>query len=157
MQSPEEHKIQLLYIDDEVNNLTGFKANYRREFDVYTAESAAQGRAILEERPIHVLITDHRMPVMTGVEFLQSIKDEHPYPMRILLTGYTDIETVIDAVNKGNIYQYVKKPYDIDDLRMMIKNAYEVFRLRADNEKLTLDLLNANKKLEFLARQSLIS
>ena len=97
------------------------------------------------------------MPVMTGVEFLQSIKDEYPYPMRILLTGYTDIETVIDAVNKGNIYQYVKKPYDIDDLRMMIKNAYEVFRLRADNEKLTLDLLNANKKLEFLARQSLIS
>jgi response regulator RpfG family c-di-GMP phosphodiesterase len=153
----ENAKIKILYIDDEVNNLSAFKANFRRIYDVYTAESAAEGRKILETTEIEIILTDQRMPEMTGVEFLESIVKEFPNPIRILLTGYTDMQALIDAVNKGQIYRYLNKPWNEDELKMYITQAYEVYSLRKENTELTKSLLQANKQLEFMLRQKLLS
>ncbi len=152
-----DEKIQVLYVDDEVNNLHSFKAAFRRDFMVFTAESAKDGLKILEEENIDIIITDQRMPEMTGVEFLESIIPHYPEPIRILLTGYADIQAVIDAINKGQVYHYVTKPWDEDQLRNIINKVYEVFALRAENRELVKSLLRANEQLEFLLRQRLLS
>lgn len=154
---PTEEKIKILYVDDEENNLTSFKANFRRVYDIFTASSAEEGRRLLETNDIEVIITDQRMPGMTGVEFLESIIVDFPDPMRILLTGYTDIQALIDAVNKGQIYRYMTKPWNEEEMKMFIRQAYEVYSLRKENKVLTKSLLQANKQLEFLLRQKLLS
>lgn len=153
----QDQRINVLYIDDEVHNLTSFRASFRRMFNVFTAESAEEGRTIIEFQNIHVILSDQRMPKMTGIEFFESIKDEHPDPIRILITGYTDINAVIDAINRGQVYKYLTKPWNEEDVRIYIDKAFEVYRLRKDNIKLTNSLIDVNVKLEFLARQSLLS
>jgi response regulator RpfG family c-di-GMP phosphodiesterase len=153
----ETEKIKILYIDDEVNNLSAFKANFRRLYEIHTAESAAEGRKILETTEVDIIITDQRMPEMTGVEFLESIIKDYPEPIRILLTGYTDMQALIDAVNKGQIYRYIPKPWSEHELKMFIAQAYEVYSLRKENKELTKSLLQANKQLEFMLRQKLLS
>jgi response regulator RpfG family c-di-GMP phosphodiesterase len=112
---------------------------------------------ILEREPIHVILSDQRMPKMTGIEFFESIQNIYPDPIRILMTGYTDINAVIDAINLGQVYKYLTKPWIEDDVKIFVEKAYEVFKLRKDNIDLTNKLLDVNKKLEFLARQSLLS
>ncbi len=153
----EKDKITILYVDDEVNNLKAFKATFRRDYKIYLAESADEGRDILLQQDIDVIITDQRMPKENGVDFLESIIPMHPDPMRILLTGYTDIQAVIDAINKGKVYHYLTKPWEEDYLRTVVKNAFEVYSLRRENKQLTDSLLKANDQLEFLLRQNLLS
>lgn len=155
MESPE--KISILYVDDELNNLQSFKAAFRRDFKVFIASSGMEGLNILSKNEVHVIVTDQRMPGMTGVEFLVKVLEEYKDPVRILLTGYTDINAVIDAVNKGHIYYYLSKPWDEQQLKIVIKNAYEIFRLRKENQDLIEKLVDANNQLEFLLRQKLIS
>ncbi|AEL24690.1 response regulator [Cyclobacterium marinum] len=153
----EKNKIRILYVDDEVNNLKAFKATFRRDYKIFLADSADEGRDILLQEDIDIIITDQRMPKENGVDFLESIIPMHPDPMRILLTGYTDIQAVIDAINKGKVYHYLTKPWEEDYLRTVVKNAYEVFSLRKENKQLTDSLLKANDQLEFLLRQNLLS
>lgn len=150
-------KISILYVDDEINNLNSFKAAFRRDFKVLLASSGQEGLALLEEHVVHVIITDQRMPEMTGVDFLIEVLKKYTDPIRILLTGYSDINAVIDAVNKGHIYYYLNKPWDEQQLKIIIKNAYEIFRLREENKELMTQLIDANSQLEFLLRQKLIS
>lgn len=146
--------INVLYVDDELHNLNSFKAGFRRLFNIFTAESALEGRKILETENIHVIITDQRMPVMTGIEFLESIIPDFPDPIRILLTGYADINAVIDAINRGQVYKYIQKPWMDEDLRINIEKAFEIYSLRKENRELTQQLILANKQLEFLLRQN---
>ncbi|MEJ2903258.1 response regulator [Pedobacter panaciterrae] len=146
--------INVLYVDDELHNLNSFKAGFRRLFNIFTAESALEGRKILEAENIHVIITDQRMPVMTGIEFLESIIPDFPDPIRILLTGYADINAVIDAINRGQVYKYIQKPWMDEDLRINIEKAFEIYSLRKENRELTQQLILANKQLEFLLRQN---
>jgi response regulator RpfG family c-di-GMP phosphodiesterase len=153
----QSEKINVLYIDDEQHNLVSFKASFRRIFNVYTAETAEEGAKLLDQHDIQVILSDQRMPKMTGIEFFESIKDSHPQPIRILITGYTDINAVIDAINRGQVYKYLTKPWNEEDVRNFVEKAFEVYRLRKENEILTNKLLDANKKLEFLARQNLLS
>jgi YesN/AraC family two-component response regulator len=124
---------------------------------VFTAESAEEGRKILEKIEIHVILSDQRMPGMTGIEFFESILETFPSPIRILITGYTDINAVIDAINRGQVYKYLTKPWNENDIRIFVDKAYEVYKLRKENYELTHKLLDANDKLEFLARQNLLS
>ena len=145
--------INVLYVDDEVYNLTAFRAGFRRLFNIFTAESAAEGIKILRTEEIHVIVTDQRMPVTTGIEFLESIIPEFPEPIRILLTGYADINAVIDAINKGQVYKYIQKPWSDTDLIMNIEKAFEIYTLRKENRELTERLIIANKQLEYLLRQ----
>ncbi|SHO64172.1 MULTISPECIES: response regulator [Algoriphagus] len=157
MEKKSEEKIRILYVDDEENNLQAFKATFRRDFKIFLAISAKEGREVLEKEEIDIIITDQRMPEQTGVEFLESIIPIHPNPIRVLLTGYTDIQAVIDAINKGQVYHYLTKPWEEDYLRTVIKNAFEVYTLRKENERLTQSLIKANDQLEFLLRQNLLS
>ena len=157
MENQPDEKIKILYVDDEENNLQAFKATFRRDYKIFLAISAKEGEEILAREEIDLIITDQRMPEKTGVEFLESIIPIHPKPIRLLLTGYTDIQAVIDAINKGQVYHYLTKPWEEDYLRTVIKNAFEVYALRRENERLTGALLKANEQLEFLLRQNLLS
>ncbi len=152
-----QDKLTLLYVDDEVNNLKSFKAAFRRDFKIFTAESGAEGRKILEQQNISIVLTDQRMPFMTGVEFLESIVPDYPETIRILITGFSDIQAVIDAINKGRIYHYVQKPWDETYLKNIISNAFETHQLRKENKFMMDQLKLSNEQLEFLLRQEMLS
>lgn len=149
--------IRVLYLDDEPHNLTAFKASFRRDFTVFITESVEEARKILRENEIHVIISDQRMPEMTGIQFFESILEEFPGPIRMLLTGYADINAVIDAINKGQVFKYFSKPWDDTDIRDNVIKAYDIYRLREENRVLTDKLVDVNHKLEFLLRQKLLS
>ncbi len=157
MEKESNNKINVLYVDDEQSNLTAFKASFRRVYNIFIADSAEAGKKVLAENNIEIILTDQRMPEMTGVEFLQSIIEQYPEAMRILVTGYTDINAIKDAINKGQVYKYVEKPWDVDFMKMIIDKAYEVYSLRKENKELTKSLLKVNEQLEFMLRQKLIS
>ena len=153
----EKEKIHILYVDDETNNLVAFKANFRRDYEIFTAESAEEGMKILRNNHIHIIITDQRMPVKTGVEFLEEVIKEFPDPIRILLTGYSDIQVVIDAINKGQVFRYLMKPFNELELKVAINNAAEIYFLRKNNIELTEKLIKVNEQLDFMLRQKLLS
>lgn len=153
----ESEKIKILYVDDEKSNLVGFKSTFRTQFDIFTAESAAEGRIILDTQPIDIIFTDQRMPGMTGVEFLESIINVYPETMRILITGYTDFSALVEAINHGHIYRYIQKPWKEEEIVMTINQAFIVYDLRRKVIKLTDDLIKVNEQLEFLLRQNLLS
>lgn len=152
-----ENKISVLYVDDEENNLVSFKATFRIKYKVFIAISGEEALKILENNLIHVVITDQRMPNMTGVEFLEKVIEKYNDPIRVLLTGYTDMGAIIDAVNKGKIFHYLTKPWKEEELAQTIERAYEIFlekeKIKSLNEKLSL----SNDQLEFLLRQKLLS
>ena len=150
-------KINILYVDDEVNNLISFKATFRIKYNVFTAESGEEAIKLLKDNTINVIITDQRMPGMTGVEFLESILQDYPDPMRLLLTGYADMNAVIDAVNKGKIFHYLSKPWNEEELDMTIQRAYEIYNKRMAEKELNDKLTISNEQLEFLLRQKLLS
>lgn len=149
--------IRILYVDDEVNNLQSFKANFRREFKVFIAESGAEGLEIFKKEDINIVLTDQRMPEMTGIEFLVEVQKINPEPIRILITGYSDINAVIDAINRGQVYRYMNKPWQNEEIIVTMKTAFEVFTLRRKNRELMDELKKANEQLEFLLRQKLLS
>ena len=153
----ESEEISILYVDDEVNNLVTFKANFRRDYKIFTSENANDAINILKGNAVQVIITDQRMPGKTGVEFLQEVIREFPNPIRILLTGYSDIEVVIDSINKGQVFRYITKPFNDLELKMTIENAMEVYNLREQNKELIKKLSTANEQLEFMLRQKLLS
>lgn len=140
-------KIRVLYVDDEPNNLLAFKASFRRTYDIFTASSAAEGLLVLNENPVHVIIADQRMPQSTGVEFFDIVRTAHPYPVRILLTGFTDVEAIVDAINKGQIFRYIKKPWDELELQTAIQNAFEVYSTRRQLKEKVRELERTNDEL----------
>lgn len=151
-------KIKILYVDDEENNLFSFKATFRLRYEVLTALSAAEAIELIKQHPdLAIIITDQRMPEMTGVEFLESIIATHPDPMRILLTGYADMAAVIDAINKGKIFHYLSKPWNEEELVNTITDAYKVYEERINEKILNEKLIRSNDQLEFLLRQKLLS
>jgi DNA-binding NtrC family response regulator len=120
--------INVLYIDDEVFNLNAFKASFRRLFNVHIAQSAVEGRKILETEEINIILTDQRMPVTTGIDFLKSIIPDYPEPIRMLLTGYADSNTVSDALDNGYIYKCIQKPWVQDELQQNIEKAFDMYQ-----------------------------
>jgi len=149
--------INVLYLDDEEANLTSFKANFRREFNVFSATKPDEAFAILESHDIQVAISDHKMPNITGVQFFEKLSATHPDIIRILLTGYTDIETVIEAINRGQVYRYFTKPMDPDEIKDTIKSAYQFYLANKSTRETYERLLQENEQLEFMLRQKLIS
>jgi two-component system, sensor histidine kinase and response regulator len=121
-------KIKVLYIDDEQNNLNGFKATFRFDYSVFIAADTHKANEILAANPdIHVILCDQRMPEKTGSQFFEEMKNIHPLPVRMLITGYSDIESVIDAVNKGHIFRYIKKPWTDIDIRSAIEEGEKYY------------------------------
>ena len=152
-----ETKISVLYVDDEENNLISFKATFRLKYTVYTALNGDQALQLIQEKPIDIVITDQRMPQMTGVELLEKIIKINPDPMRILLTGYADMSAVVDAVNKGKIFHYLSKPWSEEELDHTIQRAYEIYAERKKISDSFTQLETTNEQLEFLLRQRLLS
>jgi signal transduction histidine kinase len=134
-------KFKVLYIDDETNNLVGLKATFRMDYDILIAESAQAGEEILEQNPdIRIILCDQRMPGTTGIEFFEKISRIYSSPVRMLITGYTDIESVINAINRGHVFRYISKPWDANDVRFAIEegNKYYITQtlLSLKNEQL---------------------
>jgi DNA-binding NtrC family response regulator len=133
-------KRPILVVDDEPDILQSLKGLLRRDFDVHTANSGAEAIGVLQEFPVHVVMTDQRMPQMTGVEFLKRVKSDHPGAIRVIFTGYADIQAVIDAVNQGNVFRYVAKPWNPDELIEALHEAGQVYDRLAERERLLDDL-----------------
>jgi len=151
------NKITVLYVDDEENNLFSFKATFRIKYNVLTAISGEEALKVLAAKKVNVIITDQRMPEMTGVDFLEKVLTKYPDPMRILLTGYADMNAVVDAVNKGKIFHYLAKPWNEEELDMTITRAFEKYLERVKLEEMNEKLAGSNDQLEFMLRQRLLS
>ncbi len=140
----EDAKYSILYVDDEHNNLKIFKNTFRREYNVFTAISAKEGINILKNKKINTILSDQRMPEMTGVDFLKYTLKTHPDINRILITGYTDFNVIKSAINEAKIYQYIQKPWRENDLSSTIKEALKIYELEKENKKLPENLKIAN-------------
>ena len=152
-----QDKINILYVDDEENNLMSFKANFRMNYNVHIALSGAEAIKILESKPVEIIVTDQRMPNMTGIEFLEKVLESYPDPMRILLTGYADMNAVIDAINKGKIFHYHAKPWNKEELESTLKRAHEAYEEKMNIRDMNSKLVVSNDQFEFLLRQKLIT
>lgn len=141
-------KPSILYVDDELNNLTGFKATFRRDYNVFTAQSADEAFKILTEREFEIIISDQRMADVTGVQFFKKVIEKYPHPVRILLTGFADIEAVVQAINEGHVYRYISKPWDERELRLAIDNALKFYNTQNELRKRNAELEKANAELE---------
>ena len=126
-----EAQMTLLLVDDEPNILNAIKRLLRREgYRILCAESAAQGLDLLATHRVHVIISDQRMPVMTGTEFLSRVKDLYPDTVRLVLSGYSELESLTDAINKGALYRYISKPWDDDKFKQDVMQAFRYYRER---------------------------
>ncbi|MCU0439081.1 MAG: response regulator [Raineya sp.] len=127
-------KYKILYVDDEESNLRIFKMTFKRDYEVFTAISGLEAIEVLKLNPIQLIITDQKMPEMTGTEFLEKTLPDHPDVIRIILTGFSDIEAIVRAVNKANIYKYVTKPWNREDFKIIIDEALTLFQYRANKD-----------------------
>ncbi len=138
----------ILLVDDEPNILKALKRILRTDgYKIYTADGGEEALAFLTDHPVGVIISDHRMPGMTGTELLAIVKDLYPDTIRIVLSGYSDLETITEAINEGSIYKFLCKPWDDAHLRTTIKEAFENYELKMENLRLTQELKEKNLEL----------
>lgn len=138
----------LLVVDDEKEILRSLKLTFTEDHEVFTASSGAEALEILQQQDIALIITDQRMPVMTGVELLKQVIQINPQIIRIILTGYTDTAALIEAINQGHIYQYITKPWERQDFRLVVRRALETYELEIENRRLLRELQAANERLK---------
>jgi response regulator RpfG family c-di-GMP phosphodiesterase len=150
-------KVRILYVDDEEINLQAFRSTFKKHYDLFLAASAKEARDILTENEVDIIITDQRMPVETGLDFFESIHKKYPDPIRILLTAYTDMQMVNEAIEKKLIFHYLTKPWDEGYLKNIIRNAYEIYILRWQNKQLEKELSEAKELLEAISKQNEVS
>nr|WP_315495637.1 EAL domain-containing protein [uncultured Rhodoferax sp.] len=138
----------LLLVDDEANVLASLKRLFRRDgHNIITASSGQEGLNILAKHNVDVIISDQRMPGMTGVEFLRAAKTSHPDTIRIVLSGYTELQSVTDAINEGSIYRFLTKPWEDEQLRDHIRKAFEYKELQEENQQLDIKIRTTNQEL----------
>lgn len=133
-------KFPILYVDDEAHNLTSFAATFRKEYKIHTATNGNDALEIMRNNEIKLVITDQRMPEMTGIQLLEKLTPEFPDSIRMILTGFSDIEVIIEAINSGRVFRYITKPWDENELRMTIENARQMFELQSRNRSLVTEL-----------------
>ncbi len=131
--SPEESRHKVLVVDDEPENQRAISSALENDYDVLTADDGAEALKLIKNhntpKDIHLIISDQRMPNMTGVEFLEKTISILPRSIRIILTGFTDVDAIIDSINKGQVYKFMTKPIDPKDLQVTVKRALERFEL----------------------------
>ncbi len=138
----------VLIVDDEVRSLETLQRILEDDFDVRTAETIAEARRILETEWVQIILCDQRMPETTGVEFLKQVREQWPEVIRMIISGYTDSEDIISAINEAGIYQFVTKPWHPDSLILLLKNAAELFELQRKNEILSIELKMSPSRLQ---------
>ena len=138
---------KLLIVDDEKEILRSLTLTFTENYEVFTAASGAEALEIIKQQDIALIITDQRMPEMTGVELLEKVIQINPRIIRIILTGYTDTAALIQAINQGHIYQYITKPWERQELRLIVQRALETYDLEIENRRLLKELQAANERL----------
>jgi len=133
-------KFPVLFVDDEEYNLIAFKATFRKDYEIHTAVSGTEALTIMRNHEVGLVITDQRMPEMTGVELLEKILPEFPDAIRIIITGFSDVEAIINAINEGQVFRYITKPWDEIELKMTIENAKKLYELQINNKHLIKEL-----------------
>ncbi len=141
-------KYELLLVDDEIANLQKLQRTFMEQYGVHLAQSGEEALRILDEVSIDAIITDQKMPNMTGIEFLELSQKSYPNLVRIVLTGFTEVEDLIAAINTGKVHKYITKPWEPDDLRMAVQDALEKMELVRENERLATELQAANERLQ---------
>ncbi|MBI5891036.1 MAG: response regulator [Nitrosomonadales bacterium] len=138
----------LLLVDDEENITAALVRLLRRDgYHILRANSGDEGLALLAQNEVGVIISDQRMPGMTGVEFLGKVKEQYPNTVRIVLSGYTELNSVTDAINRGAIYKFLTKPWEDDLLRANVEEAFQRYEMKMENARLAQELLKANDDL----------
>jgi two-component system, probable response regulator PhcQ len=146
-------KFSILLVDDEDEIRNALSRSLRREpYELVTASSAADALAILRQRAIDVIVSDQMMPEMTGLELFKQVRAEHPQVLRIILTGYADFDVVKSAINDAEIYRFLTKPWDDDDLRLTLRNAVHRLSLERDNHQLKQTVRRHEERLNELER-----
>jgi serine/threonine-protein kinase len=121
-----EKKATLLFVDDEERILRSLKMLFRFDYKVHTTTDGHEALNILRNETVHLLISDQRMPIMTGVELLRQAREISPNTMRLLLTGYSDLTAIVGSVNEGEIFRYINKPWDTDEIQLTVRNAADI-------------------------------
>ncbi len=136
--NPSSRQCGILYIDDEEKALKYFRLAFAQKFEIFTAPSGPEGLEILrrESAKIAIVISDQRMPEMLGAEILEIVRNEYPHVVRILTTAYSDLESAIQAVNRGHIYQYVVKPWEVPELGMVLQRASDYHQVLSERDEL---------------------
>lgn len=141
----------LLFVDDESSILSALRRLFRPHgYKILTAESGAAGLVVLEQEPVDLVISDMRMPEMDGAQFLEQVRARWPATMRLLLTGYADVTSIINAINKGEIYRHISKPWDDNDIQLIVQKALEHKRLEGENQRLLALTTQQNEQLKEL-------
>ena len=139
----------VLCVDDEKNILHSIKRLLRKEgYSLLTASSGVEGLKILEENNVHLVLSDQRMPQMNGTEFLAKVKEKYPDVIRVILTGYTEVDSITESINKGNIYKFLLKPWNDQNLKLEIGKALEQYDLIQANKRLHEKVLAQNEELK---------
>lgn len=138
----------ILIVDDEKDNLEALNRLLRSDYKITATTSPFDALKLIQKNEYSVVISDQRMPEMTGVDLFEKAKRFRPDTMRVLLTGYTDIDSVVEAINRGNIYRYIAKPWDPEDLKLTLRQADEAHQLRRALESQNEALESANEELK---------
>ncbi len=143
----------LLVVDDEPDVVQSVHDLLRLDYRVLGATRAPDGLRLMEEEEVHIVMSDQRMPGMSGVEFLSRIRRQHPLAVRLIFTGYADLRAIIDAINQGHVYRYITKPWDPDELQATIRQAADHYDLVAERVRLVKELQEKNQALEQANRE----
>ena len=132
-------KYKIMIVDDEPVNLRTLERVFRQDYHVVTAQSGAEALTLLEQHEVALLISDQRMPEMTGIELMKNTVALRPQMVKLLLTGYTDVGALIEAINCGLVYRYLTKPWDNDDLRLTVTRALEHYEMMKSKHRLGME------------------
>lgn len=140
-----KHDVNILYVDDEESNLVSFLGSFRHYYNIFTAKSGAEGLKVMETNPIHIVLTDQRMPDMSGIQFLEVVMANYPDVIRMVLTGYADMNAVLEAINTGRVYSYITKPWDEIELKSILDGAARIYFSEIEHRE---EIENLQKKIQ---------
>lgn len=147
---------KIMIVDDESANLRTLERLFRSDYQVVTAASGAEALALLDQHDVALLISDQRMPVMTGIELMTKTVALRPHMVKILLTGYTDVGALIEALNSGLVYRYLTKPWDNDDLRLTVSRALEHYEMMKSRHQLGMENQRLRTRLQEISELAMV-
>ena len=146
-----DNQLNLLCVDDEAGILRSLTRLLRgEEFNIITAGSGAEALDILEQQSVQVLVADQRMPDMNGIDLLERVKNRHPQIVRVVLSGFADIASILEAINKGEVFRYLGKPWNDEELKTMLRQCFAQYRLEQENKELVSVVNHQNEQLAVL-------
>jgi DNA-binding NtrC family response regulator len=150
-------KPRVLFLDNDESNLVSFRANFRKQFEIFTAISPFEAYNLIEDESIQVVLADHRMPSISGVDFLETVARDYPTVQRVLVTGDCDLNVMLEAINKGRVDGMLLKPFETSEISQVIGQAWNRFKEMLEKDIVVKQLRRQNQQFEFMLRQRLLS